>query len=71
MGNRLTELVVDAPDARTIYRFYLTESEAITAFKLGQVDTLPDLTDVGDTQLLVDCYGKSKISYRSVFGAVF
>lgn len=47
-GNRLTEVKIDGPDGRYIYRFYLTESEAVEAFKKGQVDVLLNLSDCYD-----------------------
>jgi len=42
-NNRLRELVLDHPRERIIYRFYLTEDQAVTAFKHGSVDILPDM----------------------------
>ncbi|MBP9819441.1 hypothetical protein KBC79_01750 [Candidatus Woesebacteria bacterium] len=42
-GQQLKELVVDGPDERFIYRFYLTEEDAVVAFQHGAVDILPDL----------------------------
>jgi peptide/nickel transport system substrate-binding protein len=47
-GNRLTELVVETPQKILVYRFYLTEDDMIYAFKRGEVDILPDLSDPGD-----------------------
>lgn len=47
-GKRLREVVVDSADERFIYRFYLTEEDAVTAYKHGQVDQLPDLVKVHD-----------------------
>jgi peptide/nickel transport system substrate-binding protein len=46
--NQLTELVVDHPKERFIYRFYLTEDQALTAFKHGQVDELPEMSQKTD-----------------------
>lgn len=43
-NNQLKELVLDHPKERIIYRFYLTEDQASTAFKHGKVDILPDMT---------------------------
>ena len=43
-GNRLKELAIESPQERIVYRFYLTERDAVIAFKLGQVDTLEDMT---------------------------
>lgn len=47
-GNWLKELTVDTPDKRLVYRFYLTEDEAVLAFKRGEVDVLPDLSTLRD-----------------------
>jgi len=47
-NNQLTELILDHPRERIIYRFYLTEDQAITAFKHGRVDVLPDLSRLYD-----------------------
>lgn len=44
-GSRLTEITIDGKDERITYRFYLTEQDAITAFKHGKVDQLPDLSE--------------------------
>ncbi len=48
VGNKITELTVDGPNKRFIYRFYLTENEAILALKKGQIDILPDLSSPRD-----------------------
>lgn len=47
-GSRLKELVVETPNKRTIYRFYLTETDLIYAFKRGEIDVISDLSDPGD-----------------------
>ncbi len=47
-GQKLTELTVDSDTDRTIYRFYLTEDDAVVAFKRGEVDELPDLAKKHD-----------------------
>ena len=47
-GNRLSELVVETPKKILTYRFYLTENDLIYAFKRGEVDILPDLSDPAD-----------------------
>ncbi|OGJ37331.1 MAG: hypothetical protein A2383_01520 [Candidatus Pacebacteria bacterium RIFOXYB1_FULL_39_46] len=47
-GNRLTELVVETPKKNFVYRFYLTEADMIYAFKRGEVDVLPDLSNPED-----------------------
>lgn len=47
-GNTVTEMVVDSPTKRTTYRFYLTESEAVTAYKHGSIDKVLDLSKKHD-----------------------
>lgn len=47
-NGQLNELVLDGPNERRIYRFYLTEQEARTAFKHGLIDELQDLTEPGE-----------------------
>lgn len=47
-NSRLKELVLDSPQERRIYRFYVTENEAITAFKQGKVDILQNMTSAYD-----------------------
>lgn len=47
-GDRITEMVLQGNNERYVYRFYLTEKDAITAFKHGEVDILPNLSDPAD-----------------------
>lgn len=47
-GDTLKELVTESRATRKVYRFFLTEPEAVAAFKKGQVDKLPDLTQPYD-----------------------
>jgi len=47
-GNRLSELVVETPDKKLVYRFYLTETDLINAFKKGEIDIIPDIADPAD-----------------------
>lgn len=47
-GNYLKEMVIDSPTERYTYRFYLTEDDAVTAFKQGKVDILLDLAQNHD-----------------------
>lgn len=52
-GSALDELIVDGNQERYIYRFYQTEEDAVTAFRRGEVDTVPGLArkfDVYDWQ---------------------
>ena len=47
-NHQLQEIVLDGPQHQLIYRFYLTENQAIQAFKRGEVDVLPDLSSRSD-----------------------
>lgn len=47
-GNYLTQLRIDGPSERYIYRFYPTEDSAVLAFKQGEVDVLLDLASCHD-----------------------
>ncbi|KUK79374.1 MAG: Peptide/nickel ABC transporter, substrate-binding protein [Microgenomates bacterium 39_7] len=42
-GNRLQEIILDGPEDRLVYRFYLTENDALTGFKKGEVDVLREI----------------------------
>lgn len=42
-GSHLSKLVVDSSKERFVYKFYMTEQDAVTAFKKGEVDDLPEL----------------------------
>ncbi len=42
-NNRLQEIVIDSQEDRLIYRFYLSEQDAIVGFKKGEVDRLNDV----------------------------
>ncbi len=50
INNRLQELILDSPEDRLIYRFYLTEQDAIIGFKKGEVDTINELRQVEDLE---------------------
>lgn len=45
-GNRLLELIIANNQERRIYRFYLTEEDAVLAYKRGEVDDVADLSAV-------------------------
>ncbi len=47
-ANKLKEVQIDGPEARYVYRFYLTETDAVMAFKKGEVDVLLDLASCHD-----------------------
>ncbi|GIK84030.1 MAG: peptide ABC transporter substrate-binding protein [Patescibacteria group bacterium] len=48
IGNRISEVRLEGRDDKYIYRFYLTEKDAVTAFKHGEVDLLPGLSQAFD-----------------------
>lgn len=48
IGNKLTQLELSTPDGKQIYHFYLTENEAVTAFKQGRIDSIQNLMNQQD-----------------------
>lgn len=46
--NQMSELIIDSSTERIIYRFYLTDDRAKTAFKLGKIDTILELSDISE-----------------------
>lgn len=47
-GGRISELEIESPSERLVYRFYSTEAHALLAYKRGEVDHLQNLTSVDD-----------------------
>lgn len=47
---KLSQVVLDTPTERVIYRFYATEEEAVIAFKHGKVDTLTKFSQSYDLE---------------------
>lgn len=47
-GARLSEFVISNDYERRIYRFFLTEEDAILAYKRGEVDIIQNLTTIPD-----------------------
>ncbi len=45
-GNNITQLTIDSLKERTIYRFYLTENDAIQAFAKGEIDILNNVHNI-------------------------
>lgn len=43
-GGRLTEVTIEGPEALLVYRFYVTEADAIAGFERGEVDQLPNFS---------------------------
>lgn len=69
-GNRLRSLVLEGPQERRIYRFYLTEAEAILAYKRGEVDHIPQLSSPPDVSQWSNTQLQSKLDtsrYLAVF----
>ncbi len=72
-GGRLQEIVLDGPDNRLIYRFYLTELEAINGFKKGEVDVLRDINQPKDLKEWQDKYAilEPQINYNQYLAVFF
>jgi peptide/nickel transport system substrate-binding protein len=72
-GSRLEKIVIDGPDDRLIYRFYLTESDAINGFKKGEVDILRDIRQPKDLKNWSDKYVllQEKINYDQYLAVFF
>lgn len=69
-GPRLTELTIDGKDERITYRFYLTERDAVIAFKQGKIDILPELTQKTDIISWPNTIAETKLQtnrYLAVF----
>ncbi len=49
-GSHLDEITVNLPNEKKVYRFFQTEDDAVTAFKLGEIDVLPDLSNTDALQ---------------------
>jgi peptide/nickel transport system substrate-binding protein len=47
-NNSLRQITLESPDEILVYRFYLTEQDAIIGFKKGEVDLLLDVRQPGD-----------------------
>lgn len=47
-NNRLRQIVLEGPEDILIYRFYLTEQDAVVAFKKGEIDLLLDVRQPGE-----------------------
>ncbi len=45
-SNYLSELIVESRSERYVYRFFLTEQDAITAFQRGKIDQVQDLAKI-------------------------
>lgn len=70
-NNYLTQMVIDEPEERTIYRFYLTEKDAILGFKKGEIDRLPESTNPGDLLDWNQVVIEEKINYDQYLAIFF
>lgn len=69
-GVRLSELTVESQSDRRVYRFFLSENEAVIAFKRGEIDIMPDLTTPSDLHTWPTITTESALdpsSYLAVF----
>ena len=72
-SGRLQEIILDSPEDRLIYRFYLTENNAILGFKKGEVDIIKDvrqpqdLKDWSDQNIVLS----EKINYDEYLAVFF
>lgn len=47
-NNSLKQITLENPEEILVYRFYLTEQDAVVGFKKGEVDVLLDVRQLGD-----------------------
>ncbi|MEX0895433.1 MAG: ABC transporter substrate-binding protein [Patescibacteria group bacterium] len=70
IGQQLKELRIDGDGDRYIYRFYLTEQDAVLAYKKGEVDIIPDLSrryDIFDWSSTIAEEVQLQNSYLAIF----
>jgi peptide/nickel transport system substrate-binding protein len=70
-GQKLDEIVIGNETEEKIYRFYLTEDDAIDGFKRGEVDSLPNFSSVGDLKDWKTVDIQPKLDKRSYLGIFF
>lgn len=70
-SSRLTELTLNSDNDEKIYRFYLTEQDAIDGFKRGEVDVLPDFSAGNDLQNWSSVNIISHLDKKGVLGIFF
>ncbi len=70
-GNTLRELSVESKEGVKVYRFYLTEDEAVRAFKRGEVDVVPDLNRVFDVMEWPTTEVTSQVDYWNYVAVYF
>ncbi len=70
-GERLQEIVLDNPRDQKIYRFYLTEEDAINGFKRGEIDELPELSHLADLRSWPTVEVKETLDQQTYLGVFF
>ncbi len=70
-NSRINELTLNSPTEEKIYRFYLTEAEAINGFKRGEVDMLPEFSSASDLQNWPTVKITSQLDKDSILGIFF
>ncbi|PIY79449.1 MAG: hypothetical protein COY81_02695 [Candidatus Pacebacteria bacterium CG_4_10_14_0_8_um_filter_43_12] len=70
-GSRLSEVTIDGRGERYIYRFYLTEDDAITAFKRGEINIIPDLAKKHDVFDWPTTSYQKALKYDAYLGVFF
>lgn len=70
-SQRLTELVLSGPSEIKTYRFYLTEDDAVSAFKRGEVDILPNSSSSSDLENWSTVSVTPKLDKQSYLGVFF
>jgi peptide/nickel transport system substrate-binding protein len=70
-GQQLKEVVVVSDEEQKVYRFYLTEDEAISAFKRGEVDTLSNFSSTGDISSWPNVQVNRKLDTSTYLGVFF
>jgi len=70
-GQWLSEIVLSNANEKLVYRFYLTEDDAISAFKRGEVDVLNNLSSPGDLQNWPSVEVNQNLDTASYLGVFF
>ena len=70
-SQKISELSVGSPDERFVYRFYLTEQDAVTAFKRGEVDILPELAQHHDIMDWQNVQVINQLNYNQYLAVFF
>jgi len=70
-GQKISELTVDGPEDHYVYRFFLTEQDAVTAFKRGEVDILPELAQHQDIMDWQNVQVINQLNYNQYLAVFF